>query len=277
VTNAADRIAGHSAEYQATMGGGMPGMQQRLVYGGDAAVQQAVTDGWLQRSSKYQAILEQQGSITAEEAEGWFWDDDKVDHLKLRAMMERAGIEDLTLSSMRRFWSEAVDMASEAFTAGGKKVSPWDMAEILSQDLAELREGEEEQYQGPVTTTSESTNIPDADTVHGLIRDTFRNLTGRAPDETETEQLGAALLAHARSNPSVTTQTSTPGPEGAPSQGGVQSTVSQGGIDPGEFIEQQVRTDFAEEEQQYRVATKYASVLDALMGGQANVGGEVGV
>jgi hypothetical protein len=212
---------------------------------------------------------------TRSEQLGAFYQMDDMDLQKLRQLALAAGY-DGDYASLRSFWGDSVDMAAEAYTLGGEEVTPWDVAAALAKDAEAVQDTDGDGIPDNLekqTQVSRSTDLTDPETAEQTVRATFQDLLGRDPTDQEVQAFTEALRRYERTNPSVTRTTMTP------TEGGeltTQETVSRGGAtDPGTFAQGYVMDEMGGEEQQYRVATKYASVIDALFGAEPAVHGEI--
>lgn len=205
---------------------------------------------------------------TVGEQQALFYTMEQSDIERLRSLASRLGA-DVDIMSLRSLWYEAIDLASEAYNLSGgqTKMTPWEAAELLASDMEAARE----EAMKDQTTSSSQVTLTDPDSAEAVLLQTFESMLGRRPSSDETSAFVAALNAYEQARPSTSATTLAQGDDGTMST----TTTQQGAASPSVFGQQYVLDEFGQEEQEYRVATKYANVIDSLFGNAPDVTGEI--
>lgn len=190
-------------------------------------------------------------AITTDEAVNDFYNWSDEERSAWGKRLYRAGYVDNpdNFDAIFQAWGYAVNQAANYYTVAGKKVSPWDMVDLMSGGM--------ERKGGPKTTTNSQTSyqIPGRSEAEAAIKAIFKNEMGRAPSDGELSRYRSMLTAQARAHPTVTTQTTT-----VDGKGNSRTTSrSRGGFDPQGVITDEVKGD--PEYGAYQAATTYFNAL----------------
>lgn len=124
------------------------------------------------------------------------------------------------------WWDETIDY-SIRFTQAGKKLTPWQVIELLASTGARSgRSGRSEAFTGRRTSTSTSIDLTDPNTAKAIVSDVLADRLGRTANDDEVRAFTSALNAQERANPTVTNTTSDYN-EGVVTS---QSSTTSGGI-----------------------------------------------
>jgi hypothetical protein len=155
-------------------------------------------------------------------------------------------------------WQSAVQEASNFYMAAGKKVTPWQVLDVVAGGAGG----------GPHSTTqtntSKSFNIPTVADAHAATRQLFQALMGRDPDENEQDRYASMMTAYAQKHPTVTKETGTTDIHGNVTS---SSTKTGGWTDAGltDVLSQKAKAD--PEYGSYQAATTYFNALIGSLGG----------
>jgi hypothetical protein len=154
-------------------------------------------------------------------------------------------------------WQSAVQEASNFYMAAGKKVTPWQVLDIVAGGA---NGGPHPTTQ---TNTSKSFNIPTVEDAHAATKQIFQALMGRDPDENELDRYASMMTSYAQKHPTVTKQTQTTDIHGnttssSTSSGGYTQAGSRPAEQPGP-ARPGVR--------RYQAATTYFNALQGALGG----------
>jgi hypothetical protein len=198
-----------------------------------------------------------------EEALGAFYQFSAGELERLRQIAERLGM-DTDYTSLRRLWGELVDLASEAYVLGGQELSPWDMAERLSDDADINGDGADDAdgFGIPRTSTDTRYNFTDPASAYAYIAQQVESALGRRPTEAEVKAFSAALRSYEAANPVTSVSTQTPF-EGGDSES--TSTV-EGGANPGAFAEGWLGSELGAERDVRWAAQFGGDIINQLIG-----------
>lgn len=248
----------------------------REQYGGDTRPWQPTERGPAEYDESGTRIAgEYDPTETVTSAVGRFYNLSPEEMERLRDIARRLEL-DTDYGTLRKLWAQLVEDASDAYTLGGKKVSPWEMGEMLAEDYAEQvgleEDGEEEGYYGPVTTTDTRYNFTDPASAAGMAYSRFADELGRRPNTRESRAFQRALHAYEQQNPVVTVRTVDPGPVDAegnpldPSVGPTTTSSSSGGTDPNAFAQSWILKEFGDQIQVRWAASQVGDIVDSLIG-----------
>lgn len=192
---------------------------------------------------------------TVGEQIGSFYSFSEEEVRKLRDLASRAGY-DLDYMSLRRFWEDVVQLASESYNVGGRRVTPWQAAEMLAADGDALLE-----ERGPTTDTATNYDFTNPDTAAEMVQSLFERQLGRRATPEDISGFVSALRSYEEGSPSVSTRTTTPGADGDQTV-----TRTEAGADPGAFLSQRFDQEYGDEAQVRMVATEYGDIVDRLIG-----------
>jgi hypothetical protein len=153
-------------------------------------------------------------------------------------------------------WQSAVQEASNFYMAAGKKVTPWQVLDVVA--------GANGPRSTTQTNTSKSFNIPTVEDAHAATKQLFQALMGRDPDHGELDRYASMMTSYAQKHPTVTKQTQTTDIHGNTTS----SSTSSGGYSPEglrDMLGQKAKAD--PEYGSYQAATTYFNALIGAMGG----------
>jgi hypothetical protein len=155
-------------------------------------------------------------------------------------------------------WQSAVQEASNFYSFAGKKVTPWQVLDVVAGGAGG----------GPhpttQTNTSKSFNIPTVEDAHAATKQLFQALMGRDPDHGELDRYASMMTSYAQKHPTVTKQTQTTDIHGNTTSSSTSSGgYSQGGIT--DMLSQKAKAD--PEYGSYQAATTYFNALIGSLGG----------
>jgi hypothetical protein len=160
-------------------------------------------------------------------------------------------------------WQSAVQEASNFYMAAGKKVTPWQVLDIVAG-------GANGPHSKTQTNTSKSFNIPTVEDAHVATKQIFQALMGRDPDKNELDRYGSMMSAYAQKHPTVTKQTQTTDIHGNTTS----SSTSSGGYSAAgvtDMLSDRAKAD--PEYGSYQAATTYFNALIGAMGGMSGGNG----
>lgn len=155
-------------------------------------------------------------------------------------------------------WQDAVQQASNFYTVGGKKVTPWQVVDIMAGPGAHPQGGPTTN-----TSTSKSFNIPTVEDAHAAAKSVTHALLGRDPDQHELDRLASIMVGYAKKNPSITKTTQTNDGTGNITS----SSTSSGGYTASgvqDLLQENVKAD--PEYGAYQAATSYFGALMSALG-----------
>lgn len=152
---------------------------------------------------------------------------------------------------MMSAWQDAVQQASNFYTVAGKRVTPWQVVDLMAGGGAQAH---------PTTNTSTATsvNVPTVEDAHAAAKTVTQALLGRDPDKNEMDRLASIMTGYAQKNPSVTKTTQTNDGKGNVTS----SSTSSGGYSAagmGDLLQENVKAD--PEYGAYQAATTYFGAL----------------
>lgn len=204
---------------------------------------------------------EGQTKMTVDQATAafWGWTDEQQSALAKKAWYLGLVASPNDIEGAFTAWQWAVGRAGD-YAAAGRDLDPSYVMEVLaagSPKAAKQREANARRGD-TVTQKSRSINLTDATQARSMIEQAFQQAVGRDPTDAEFRTLLNSLHAAQRENPTVTTQTTrydNPLPD--------QTTTTQGGVEPGAFIEQAAQDN--PEAAEFQAATGlFPSLLNAL-------------
>lgn len=159
-------------------------------------------------------------------------------------------------------WQEAVRRAA-AFSAAGNPMDPQDVLDLmLTGDPQAQRNRKMRADGGVVTQKSRSINVASAQEAKGLIIQAFKTAVGREPTDAELRTYTNSLQQAMKANPTVTTSSQKYDANG--NAVGEATSTTTGGLDPQQFVADQLSTDPQAEE--YQAAAVYFPALLAALG-----------
>lgn len=195
---------------------------------------------------------------TKDELLSWLTDETVFGQIKAR-MIDAGFPDDMTYDEVAKVWEAAVKDAAAAYSAVGKKVTPW---QILSLRAKNLGPGGT-----PAAKVTTRTDIEELDPAQArlLIEKSATELLGRAPTKEELEDFIAKAQTIARANPRVTKTTTQFDVAGDPIN---QVSQSTGGMDVVTAKAQTLLDDELKQDEEYgavRAAGFYMpAMFDAL-------------
>lgn len=183
----------------------------------------------------------------------------------------RAGIIDNPddLAATYQQWQNAVNYASDAYTYGGKQLTPWD---VIQQQIGAAKAGIKKGLNhGPANTTSTVTQVLTNGDANTMIKAMYQNELGRDPTAGELSRYRSMLINKSKDSPSVTQTHNTYNSRGQQTD---SSQTQSGGFDQNQandLLQQSVQAD--PEYGAYQAATTYMGAIEQAMSGSPNLGG----
>lgn len=206
----------------------------------------------------------------------------RQDRKRLVELARKAGVNPDDPIALGELWANAVK-AAQATSVVEPDIDPWAILEgwadegapgTLKREESERQRREqffEEEPPDPytITRTDEQVQLTDPETARALITRMLTDQLGRAPDESEIRDFTAALNAHERANPTVTTTVEEYAYD--VDSGAVQlqdrDVTTEGGAGaPTAFAENMIGEEHEPERDAYTAGTQYFNVMEALTG-----------
>jgi hypothetical protein len=155
-------------------------------------------------------------------------------------------------------WQSSVQEASNFYSFGGKKITPWQALDVIGGS------GPNGGKPTTQTNTSRSFNIPTVQDAHAVTRQMFQSLVGRDPDANELDRYASMMTGYAQKHPTVTKQKQTTDVHGNTTS---SSTTSGGYTQAGlqDMLGQEAKAD--PEYGAFQSATTYMNAMISAMGG----------
>jgi hypothetical protein len=148
-------------------------------------------------------------------------------------------------------WQSAVQEASNFYSFAGKKVTPWQVLDVVAGGANGPR---------PSTHVEKNFSIPTVEDAHAATKQLFQALMGRDPDHSELDRYASMMTSYAQKHPKITkTVTDIHGNNTVTNSGGVSDAAL------GDVLSNQAKAD--PEYGSYQAATTYFNALIGSLGG----------